>query len=251
MQKANCVAHGAKVYYRPIEAAIRWANLLRFELKILEMLGSRAMPEARDCSRWPRLYLFTERIFDAIAHGDLPYEAGIVQTPIQAPRCPPLNDPTLTVRHIDLKAWMTQYYPGERPPFLFDNIERELHPAVSLDAVNALLADREACKTQLAGLAQEHTKLRAEYEALTKNQGDGAWAGEPGPRSEITYLNIIGALLRLLLGESPTGTAYSSFRSLNAVISAVLTHYDGLPGLSERTLWSKLGQAQRHLETAR
>jgi len=35
------------------------------------------------------------------------------------------------------------------------------------------------------------------------------------------------------------------------VVSARLAHREGRPGLSERTLWSKLAQARRHLETSR
>ncbi|HPE81423.1 MAG TPA: ATP-binding protein, partial [Gammaproteobacteria bacterium] len=36
MPKSSCLAFGTKTYYRPIEVAIRWAGLLRFELRILE-----------------------------------------------------------------------------------------------------------------------------------------------------------------------------------------------------------------------
>ncbi|NPZ83106.1 ATP-binding protein, partial [Pseudomonas aeruginosa] len=44
---------------------------------------------------------------------------------------------------------------------------------------------------------------------------------------------------------------YSSFRSMDAVVSALIAHHEGRPGLSERTLWSKLAQARRHLEASR
>ena len=251
MEKSSCLAFGARIYYRPIEAAIRWAGLLRFEPRILETLGPRAMPEPNDFPRWPLLRLFSERIFDALAHDELSYgKAGMAQ---ESQR-PALDDPALIVRHVDLKAWMSHYYPGERPPFLFDGIERELHPSVSVAMLNVLLADREAAKLQLAELAQLHTALKAQHEALAKEhairirEGD---AREPGLRSESTYLNIIGGLLTLLLGKSPAGSAYSSFRNMDAVISALLAHHEGRPGISERTLWSKLAQARRHLDASR
>jgi hypothetical protein len=252
MPKSNCLAFGAKTYYRPIEAAIRWAGLLGSERRILDTLGQRAMPEPSDFPRWPMLRLFAERIFDALAHGELPRgKAGLVQ----ASQRPSLDDPELTVRHVDLKAWMSHYYPGERPPFLFDGIERELHPAVSQATLNVLLAEREAAKAQLAELSQLHETLRAAHEALTKDHASrvakGDSARELGLRSESTYLNIIGGLLTLLLGKSPSGTPYSSFKSMEAVISALLAHHEGRPGLSERTLWSKLTQARRHLEASR
>lgn len=252
MPKSSSLAFGAKTYYRPIEAAIRWAGLLRFELRILETLAQRVVPEPGDFPRWPMLRLFAERIFDAMAHGELPYgKAGIVQ---ESQRLS-LDDPELIVRHVDLKAWMTHYYPGDRPPFLFDGIERELHPAISLTTLSVLLAERDAAKVQFAELSQLHETLRTAHEALAKDHAsrvtEGGSAREPGLRSESTYLNIIGGLLTLLLGKSPAGTAYSSFRNMDAVVSALLAHHEGRPGLSERTLWSKLAQARRHLETSR
>ena len=100
-----------------------------------------------------------------------------------------------------------------------------------------------------------HAASHAQHEALAKEyairtaEGDGA--REPGLRSESTYLNIIGGLLTLLLGKSPAGTSYSSFDNVGAVVSALLAHHEGRPGISERTLWSKLAQARRHLEASR
>ena len=252
MPQSSSLAFGAKTYYRQIEAAIRWADLLRFERRILETLGQRAMPEPNDFPSWPMLCLFAERIFDALAHGELPFgKAGTMQKSQR----PSLEDTELIVRHVDLKAWMTHYYPGERPPFLFDGIERDLHPAITLTTLSVLLAEREAAKVQFAELSQAHETLRAAYEALAQDHAiriaDIKGAHEPGQRSESTYLNIIGGLLTLLLGTSPAGTAYSSFRNTDAVVNALLAHYEGRPGLSERTLWSKLAQARRHLEASR
>lgn len=251
MPKPSCLALGTKTYYRPIEAAIRWCDLLRFEHRILKTLGQRSLPGLDDFPRWPLLRLYAERIFDALAHGELPYgKAGVVQDS----KRPAFDDPELTVRHVDLKTWMTQFYPGERPAFLFDGIERALHPAVSLNTLNVLLADREAARLQVAELARLNEVLHAKHEALAREQDKRAAENEqaraPGTRSETTYLNIIGGLLTLLLGKSPSGTAYSSFRSMDAVISALLAHHEGRPGLSERTLWSKLAQARRHLDAS-
>jgi hypothetical protein len=252
MPKSNSLALGAQTYYRPIDAAIRWCGLLRFENRILETLGQRAMPKPAEFPRWPLLRLHAERIFDALTHGELVGGLGGIVLDGQRPA---LDDPQLTVRHVDLKAWMAHYYPGERPGFLFDDIERSVHPVVSVDTLNILLADREATKVQLAELSQVHEALRIAHDALAKEQaarGDANdTAREPGLRSETTYLNIIGGLLTLLLGKSPSGTAYSSFHSMDAVVSALLAHHEGRPGLSERTLWSKLAQARRHLEASR
>jgi len=80
MPKSSSLADGAKTYYRPIEAAIRWSGLLRFERRILATLGQRPLPEATEFPRWPMLRLNTERIFDALAHGEMPYgKEGLVR----------------------------------------------------------------------------------------------------------------------------------------------------------------------------
>jgi hypothetical protein len=249
MKETSSVTFGAKTCYRPIEAAIRWAGLLRFEPRILEALEQRARPDPGEFPRWPLLHFCVDRIFDGILHGELACgKAGIVRATAQVE----LADPQLTIRHVDLKSWVAYYYPGEKPLFLFDEIERALHPAINLRSLSVLLAENEASRIELTGLRRAHEALARENAALAKNRAaGGARAGESGPRSETTYLNIIGALLTLLLGKSPSGAAYSSFHNMAAVISALLAHHEGTPGLSERTLWDKLAQARKHLEASR
>ena len=66
-------------------------------------------------------------------------------------------------------------------------------------------------------------------------------------RAETTYLNIIGALLDLMLGKSPSGKPYSEFRSQEAIIDALLAHHKGKPGIAERTLAEKFAAAKRSL----
>lgn len=64
----------SKVYYLPIEAAIRWAGLLRYTNKILPSISSyRHLPKTIDCPRWNELRLFLGRIYDAIQNGELAY----------------------------------------------------------------------------------------------------------------------------------------------------------------------------------
>jgi hypothetical protein len=79
--------------------------------------------------------------------------------------------------------------------------------------------------------------------------------GEPsasvGRREESTYLNIIGGLLHLLLGESPaSGKKYSAFSSQEAVIDGLLAHFPALPGISKRTLESKFAAANRSVDAS-
>lgn len=232
--------HNCRTSYRPIEAAIRWSGLDRFESRILEVVGARNVPGPEDFPRWPMLRLNVERIFDAMRNRELPYGRGGITC--DDPSL--LDDPELTIRHVDLRAWMTHFYPSQKPAFLFDDIERQLHPAMSIEAVYALLADREALRTQLADQQREIDALRKEIKRQAPSERILA------PRSETTYLNIVGGLLTLLLGKSPSGTPYSSFETTESVISALIAHHEGRPGISERTLWAKFAAAKRQVNTA-
>ena len=248
MPRPRSLDAGAKTYYRPIEAAIRWCGLIRFEARILAALGDNQIPEPRQFPRWPRLRLCTERIVDAVVHGELRQEA---LDPSSSDCASPSECSRPAIRHVELKKWMSRYYPGERPPFLFDEIERALHPAVTLQAVNVLLAERQATNVQLSELERVHQTLRLQYEELKStvegNVAASAMEQEPGPRAETTYLNIIGALLFLLLGKTPSGAPYSSFRTQEAVISALLAHHPSTTGIAQRTLQAKFALARRSL----
>ena len=45
MPKSSRLVDGAKIYYRPIEAGIRWSGLLRFGRRILAALGRGPPPD--------------------------------------------------------------------------------------------------------------------------------------------------------------------------------------------------------------
>ena len=238
---------GQKVFYRPIEAAIRWSGLLQHEQQIIERIGMQQRPGPGDFSEWPLLHLNAERIIDALANGDLAYgKNGIT-----------CDDPTLldssdlTVRHVDLKAWMSEFYPGEKPGFLFDAVERRLCHTVTIETVQTLLADREALKIRLTDEAKASERLQIQLDTLRHEHEAGIrqakQAQEPSPRSESTYLNIVAGLLTLLLGHSPSGRPYSSFNTQDAVISTLIAHHGEQLGISQSTLENKFAQAKRHL----
>ena len=238
--------HHSKVFYRPIEAAIRWCNLTRFEIHILRTMNAKATPDPKDISRWPILVLNTERIFDAIRNGDLPYGKGGIT--YNDPSL--LEDPDLTIRHVDLKIWMSRFYPNQKPAFLFDAVEQKVHSAIDLETIQVLLAERETLRIRIADYEQSLNELQEQRELLCKQAENWNFTNrEVTPRSETTYLNIIGGLLTLLLGRSPGGVPYSSFETMESVISALLAHYEGKPGISERTLWAKLTAAKRYLNS--
>lgn len=239
-----------KVFYRPIEAAIRWSELLQHEQQILKSIGARQHLEHEDFPEWPALQLNAERIVDALANGDLAYgKNGIT---CDDPTL--LDSPDLTVRHVDMKAWMSHFYPAEKPSFLFNAVERRLCTAISMDTVQTLLADREALKIHLANQAKASERLRTELNTLRQEHEADArqskQAQEPGRRSESAYLNIVAGLLTLLLGHSPSGRPYSSFNTQDAVISAMIAHHGDRLGISQSTLENKFAQAKRHLGTS-
>jgi hypothetical protein len=247
MHHSNGYHAYTKVYYRPIEAAIRWSGLIHHEQQILDFLGRRKIPAPDEFPRWPMLRLNTERIFDAIVNRDLPCgKKGITSdTP------PSLDDPWLTVRHVDLRMWMVRYYPAHKPSFLFSHLERELIAGISVDAIRAVLADRAALKAQLEHCKAKYEKLHREHKNLVRKQQAIPAATDQSvtlsSRSESAYLNIIGGVLSLLLGQSPAGRPYSTFRTQESVISALIAHHDGRLGISERTLQAKFAAANRHL----
>lgn len=234
----------AKVTYRPIEAAIRWSGLTQYETHILAVLRGRRLPEPYDFPQWPQLRLNVERIYDGIVNRDLRIAVNGVAVTDGAS----FDNPDFSIRHLDLKAWMCHYYPEEKPPFLFSRLERHTHPFMSLEAVQALFLERDALRLRIEQREQEigrlTTELRAANARLTvAPEPDSALSA----RSETTYLNIIGALIDLLLGVSPSGQPYSSFRTQEAIITALVAIHSGRLGIAERTLQAKFAGARRAL----
>ncbi|MBN0444908.1 hypothetical protein JTM53_33320, partial [Pseudomonas aeruginosa] len=124
-----------------------------------------------------------------------------------------VSSPDLTIRHVDLKRWMRTHYPEHRPGFLFSRSERMAHPSITLETGQAILLERQALQAALDHSRREMRKLQAQHEALLK-QSAVLLASKQcaiSDRAETTYLNIIGGMLTLMLGQSPSGVPYSSF----------------------------------------
>ncbi|MHA6788184.1 hypothetical protein ACWA6H_10945 [Pseudomonas bijieensis] len=228
----NSEQQDLRIFYSPIEAAIRWSNLLKQEAEILAHTALITPLNAGALlPQWPSVGLNIERLYDAMHNGELPYgKAGITSNDPAL-----LDTPEVTIRHVDLKQWMARTYPNQKPGFLFDELEQQLHSAIDSDTVQALLMQIKALKAQLKNRPQ----------SIKPRSIDGHQ--QLMPRAETTYLNIIGGLLTLLLGQSPGGVRYSSFNTLESVISALIAHHNGRPGITERTLWAKFAEAKRQL----
>lgn len=72
-------------------------------------------------------------------------------------------------RHVlgrDLKNWMRKAFPNEKPAFLFDEIERNSHTAISVDAYRALTAERDALKNRNQKAIEAYKLLRDEKNTI-------------------------------------------------------------------------------------
>lgn len=76
---------------------------------------------------------------------------------------------------------------------------------------------------------------------------DGSMNKVLGARAEVTYQNIIGGLVELMLGKTPAGKAHSVFKSEAAIISTLLANHPKVPGFSKRTLEDKFAVSKRSL----
>lgn len=159
-------------------------------------------------------------------------------------------------RHVyllDLKAWLSEKFPTDKPPLLFDEIERSAHPQVTADTYRAVKADRDALKEKNSDLEDAVMRLKTEAEALrVENKRVQAVISNTqslDERSRATYLNIIGALAALILGKNSRGTQNSIFRNQSALISALVEEFGHLHGISQRTLEAKLVEAKNYLNS--
>ena len=185
-----------KPFYRPIEAALRWCNLTAHELDVLQITGVSLLPPAHAFPHWPCLRANAEKIIDAIQNGELQKgREGRTIAPGET-----VAKEKMTVRHTDLKAWMTKHYPDQKPKFLFDEIERNTHARYNAETFQVLQAERDAAKAtievarQLAErTVQELNTVRAERDALAVQAKE---IDPLDPRERNTLLIIIAALAR-------------------------------------------------------
>lgn len=66
----------------------------------------------------------------------------------------------------DLKVWMENTFPNEKPAFLFDDIERNSHTSITAESYRALQADRDALKSRVKKAIEEFKILRQEKEII-------------------------------------------------------------------------------------
>lgn len=165
-----------KPFYTPTEAAIRWCNLIAHEAEILSTVGLEPVPPASAFPQWPCLRANAEKILDAMLNGGITYGR-------DGKTVPPgdhVAKHRLTIRHADLKAWMASNYPDQKPPFLFDEIERTTHSAISIENFQALQAERDALKARLEKAEKWYRdNAKAINELRTKQSAQSTGGDEP------------------------------------------------------------------------
>lgn len=180
-----------KPFYTPMEAALRWCGLIAHEADILSRTLGAPIPPVNAFPQWPCLRANAEKILDAIMNHELPYGRDGKSVPLGEQ----VNKTRLTVRHTDLKAWMAKHYPDQTPPFLFDEIERTTHARITVEAWQALQAEREALRTRVEKAEALYRDKWSKLEVEAKRQAD-----EPSPKSRNAYLRTIAALGYALIG---------------------------------------------------
>lgn len=236
----------AKTFYRPIDAALRWCNLMAFEREILEATQRCPTMLKTTFPQWPCLHANTEKIFDAIQHGELAYGCLGVSVAIGTT----VDCSQITVRHTDLRFWISRYYPDQRPAFLFEGSPNQ-QEAISIGTYLALQGDRDALQVQIKSLEAAYQQLLHDLEAIGLERKNIHHLlrtnSKVSDRSESVYLHIIGAMVNLLLDKSPSGKPLSVFRSQSAIVDALTAHHKNVPGITKRTLDEKFAAGKRSL----
>lgn len=236
----------AKTFYRPIDAALRWCNLTRYETQIVQADWSCPEKLRIMFPQWPCLQANIEKIYDAVRNGELPYGCFGISVPL----CTPVELTLLTVRHSDLRHWMQIYYPDQKPEFLFGADDTQ--GKISLGVYFALQAERDALLRERDTLQRQLQDIEADLQALGFEQESlktlVKTQGQLSDRSEHTYLQIIGALVNTVLDVSPAGKPLSVFKNQAAIVDALTARHNDIPGLSKRTLDKKFAAANRALK---
>ncbi len=186
-------------FYSPIQAALRWCGLVSQETTILYKTAETSTIKPADFPQWPCLKANYDRIIHAMNNGVLPYgrEGTTVSSGHQ------VAPARRTINHDDLKKWLTEYYPDQKPKFLFDEFEQSTHSAITKEAYLALKAERDRFKLQSVNLNLSLSALVAEKDRLVlenaqlKQLLENGQNADINPKSKTTALQIIELLATL------------------------------------------------------
>lgn len=231
--------------YSPIEAAIRWCELQKHEAQILNAAWGSLADFMQCLHYWPDLERRFDKILDAIANMELAAKVSDVQIP-HALRYSHMH---VKIRHIDLQRWMLQYYPNQRPSFLFNSgptcpYSDELCP-VLMQRIEWLNQRHQHDQDKL----QEMSEALAASEAqLSEAETKLSMQSEPTNRSAGSYLRIIAVLLNLIMAMPLGNQSHKLLKSNASIIEALISLNPCVRGLSRRSLEDKFKHAHRSLK---
>jgi hypothetical protein len=125
---------------------------------------------------------------------------------------------------------MAEHYPDQKPVFWFDEVDRTTHASISVEAFQALRAERDSLKARVANghdmyrLQQQVALMAEELDSL---QAPAAKTGKLGIRA-----------------ETKPGQPFSSFKDQEAMIDASVANYGDKQEISRRTLHEKIAMAK-------
>jgi len=233
-----------KSCYHPIDAAILWCDLADHATEILQVEISHSGELLKHFPQWPLLHFHVERIYEAIASGEL--LATFLGGPVT------LNDHAervyWSIRRADLRAWSALNHPEDKPEFLFPKNTDHLE-CVNLNAFLAVQAERDFYGREFEKMHQAYDSVVEELAAYKRQEHEFAVQLDAiGPASEASatiHHTIIGALLALMLDKPNGGQPRSIYKTQSAVVEAITTLFPGTTGLSKRTLDRKFAHARR------
>lgn len=157
----NCNSE-QKPFYYPWEAAVRWCGLIDKEsIVMINLEGANNIPSRSIVAQLnsPCLRTRAEVIHHALENHRMPWCR-------DGKLCPPNDRPAsarLSVLHEDLKRWIAENYPNEKPNFLFDEVERNTHNAITLEAYQTLDTENKRLKIENRDMRDRLEKGRGLY----------------------------------------------------------------------------------------
>ncbi|WAH60994.1 hypothetical protein LZ023_16410 [Pseudomonas silvicola] len=236
-------------YYTPVDVAIRWGHFTVYEKEILHTAFEHPEKLLYYSEHWPTLHIYLERLCDAIDCHELP--AWYLGHPVTFPA---RNGPcSLQLRHSDLRFWALRFSPEDKPDFLF-NASNDHSQCISLGTYLAQQAAFDTLKREFDQLRAEHSTLLAELKAqgIERDMLSTQMETFRMPSESTLYVLqvIIGSMLELIVGKSPSGQSRSVYKTQTAFVDAIVEHYSHLPGISKRTLDRKFAAARQRLAQA-
>lgn len=160
-------------FYYVAEAALLWCGVPAADIKEELLLASYnseigvfVHPNIRCLEKYSRI------IHSAINFNTLP--AGREGRGCNFDNVDHITPAKRTVTRDSLKKWIANEFPGNKPDFLFDEIEKAAHPSITIESFTALQARNDLLQTRLDKATIEFKVIReqlktAEQELSEKN----------------------------------------------------------------------------------